>query len=48
MTVEWVTTGMERPIPELADLLIEAMPQRLQGLLSELQEPVKQGEKETV
>lgn len=48
MTVEWVTTGMERPIPELADLLIEAMPQRLQGLLSDLREPVKQSEKEIV
>ena len=35
-TVEWVTTGMERPIPELVDLLIEAMPQRLQELLSDL------------
>ena len=39
-TVEWVTTGMERPIPELVDLLIEAMPQRLQELLSELQSPM--------
>ena len=36
MTVEWVTTGMERPIPQLVDLLIEAMPQRLQELLSDL------------
>ena len=35
-TVEWVTTGMERPIPELVDLLIEAMPQRLKELLSDL------------
>ena len=35
-TVEWVTTGMERPIPELVDLLLEAMPQRLQELLSDL------------
>lgn len=39
-TVEWVTTGMERPIPELVDLLIEAMPQRLQELLRELQSPM--------
>ena len=39
-TVEWGTTGMERPIPELVDLLIEAMPQRLQELLRELQGPV--------
>ena len=38
MTVEWVTTGMERPIPQLVDLLIEAMPARLQELLSDLQE----------
>ena len=36
MTVEWVTTGMERPIPQLVDLLLEAMPQRLQELLSDL------------
>ena len=35
-TVEWVTTGMERPIPELVDLLLEAMPKRLQELLSDL------------
>ncbi len=40
MTVEWVTGGMERPIPELVDLLIEAMPQRLYTLLSDLQAPV--------
>ena len=36
-TVEWATTGMERPIPELVDLLIEAMPQKLRGLLCDLQ-----------
>lgn len=42
MTVEWVEQGMARPIPELADLLIQAMPERLRGLLSELQEPVNE------
>ena len=36
MTVEWVTQGMERPIPELVDLLLEAMPARLGELLSDL------------
>ena len=36
-TVEWATTGMERPIPELVDLLIEAMPEKLKDLLSDLQ-----------
>ena len=36
-TVEWATTGMERPIPELVDLLIEAMPEKLRALLSDLQ-----------
>ena len=40
MTVEWVTGGMGRPIPELVDLLIEAMPQRLYSLLSDLRGPV--------
>lgn len=40
MTVDWVTGGMERPIPELVDLLIEAMPDRLYALLSDLQGPV--------
>ena len=40
MTVDWVTGGMERPIPELVDLLIEAMPERLYALLSDLQGPV--------
>ena len=32
--------GMEMPTLELVDLLIEAMPQRLQELLSELQSPM--------
>lgn len=36
-TVEWVTTGMERPIPALVDLLIQAMPEKLKDLLSDLQ-----------
>ena len=36
MTVEWVTQGMERPIPQLVDLLLEAMPARLGELLSDL------------
>ena len=36
MTVEWVTTGMERPIPQLVDLLLEAMPARLREPLSGL------------
>lgn len=36
-TVEWVTTGMERPIPELVDLLVAAMPEKLKDLLSDLQ-----------
>ncbi len=43
MTVEWVTGGMARPIPELVDLLIEAMPERLYALLSDLQGPVESG-----
>lgn len=41
MTVEWATGGMERPIPELVDLLIEAMPERLYALLSDLQGPAQ-------
>ena len=36
-TVEGVTTGMERPIPELVDLLLAAVPEKLKDLLSDLQ-----------
>ena len=36
MTVEWATTGMERSPEEMADLLISALPQKLEELLSDL------------
>ncbi|PWM41455.1 MAG: TetR family transcriptional regulator [Clostridiales bacterium] len=37
MTVKWATTGMRQPPEEIVDLLIEAMPERLRLLLSDLQ-----------
>ena len=36
MTAKWARTGMQRSCEEMADLLIEAMPQRLEGLLGDL------------
>ncbi|MDD2955044.1 MAG: TetR/AcrR family transcriptional regulator C-terminal domain-containing protein [Oscillospiraceae bacterium] len=36
MTVEWVTGGMPLPVDEVVDLLIQALPPRLEGLLSDL------------
>lgn len=36
MTVEWVTGGMPTPPEQIAELLIEALPKRLEELLSEL------------
>ena len=37
-TVEWATGGMERSPDEITDLLIEALPDRLKELLSDLQQ----------
>ena len=37
MTVEWVNEGMKRPPEKMADLLIQAMPQPLEQLLSHIQ-----------
>lgn len=36
MTVEWATTGMKRSPEEMADLLISALPEKLEELLSDL------------
>ena len=40
MTVDWVLTGMEREPEEMAELLIEALPGKLNELLSFLEEEV--------
>ena len=37
MTVEWVNTGMKLPPEKMADLLIQALPEPLEKLLSDLQ-----------
>ena len=38
MTVQWATTGMHRSPEEMAELLVEALPERLRELLSDLQD----------
>lgn len=37
MTVDWVTGGMKLPVEKIVDLLLEAMPRRLEELLVDLE-----------
>lgn len=36
MTVEWATTGMKRPVSEIASLLIASMPEKILRLLGDI------------